>query len=248
MSGLMMGRNVIVTGGTRGIGKAIVFRLHAEGARVWFTFVKSDEIAEDMMQTLPEAHAIRIDGSDRAEIQALVERFQAEHGSLDVLVNNAGITSNMFFPMMSSDEWDRIIATNLSSVFNWTREVIRPMLIAKSGSIINIASVSGIFGVSGQAAYSASKGAILAFTRTVAAETASKGIRINGVVPGFIDTEMTSKIPRPLRQKYLERISMQRFGTPDEVASVVLFLASSMSSYITGQTIVVDGGLTSTFN
>ncbi len=248
MSALLEGKTVIVTGGTRGIGRAIVECLHREGAQVWFTYVRSDSIAAEMQQSLSGVRPFRIDGTDRSAIAACLEECQSACGVPDVLVNNAGVTSNMFFPMMNTEEWDRVLAANLTTVFNWTRETIRPMLIERKGSIINIASVSGVFGVSGQAAYSASKGAMLAFTRTIAAETASKGIRVNGIVPGFIDTEMTSKIPKPLRMKYLERISMQRFGKPDEVASVVLFLASDLSSYITGQTIVVDGGLTTTFS
>ena len=175
-----------------------------------------------------------------------MERVLADAGKIDVLVNNAGITADMFLMLMPADDWNRVIDTNLNGAFRWCKAVTRPMLGARRGVIINIASIAGLVGVMGQTNYAASKGALLAFTRALAAELGVKGIRVNSVVPGFIETDMSARVPRQIKQKNLEHIVLKRFGKPEEVASAVTFLASDAASYIMGQSIVVDGGLTAT--
>jgi len=237
-------KTCLVTGGTRGIGEAIVRRFSAEGAAVVFTYARNHDLADKLVSELENTSCLQCDGSQRDEIQALLARLKDSGRQVDVLVNNAGITANMYLPMTSDEDWNRVLQTNVTAVFNWTREVVRSMMMRRAGVIVNIASVSGLFGVPGQSAYGASKGALLAFTRAVAAETGEKGIRVNAVVPGFISTEMTAKIPRQYQRKYIDRIGMKRFGSVEEVAGAVSFLASDDASYITGQTLIVDGGLT----
>ncbi len=246
MSEKLKDKSAIVTGGSRGIGRAVVRAFHAAGAQVVFTYLKNDAAAERLVGELPGVVSIKCSGHDKTEVAEVISRMKQDYSRVDILVNNAGITSNVYFPMMQTEQWDSVMKTNVQAVYNWTWEAIRPMLANRSGSIINIASVSGIFGVPGQAAYGASKGAVLAFTRALAAECSAKNVRVNAVVPGFIQTDMTATIPRPIRRKYMDRIGMKRFGTPEEVARAVLFLASDDASYITGQTLVIDGGLTTT--
>jgi 3-oxoacyl-[acyl-carrier protein] reductase len=247
MGQILSNRTALVTGGTRGIGRSIVTSFLNEGATsIHFTYRKSDETAAQMEAEHEQLHGHKCTGHDRAEVDQILDAIRDRDGQLDILVNNAGITANTFFAMSTSDDWERIMQTNVTAVHNWCRAAIRPMLGARKGTIINIASVSGIFGVPGQSAYGASKGAILAFTRALAAETSAKGIRVNAVVPGFIETDMSATIPRSIKRKYLDRIALGRFGSAEEVASVTVFLASDLSSYITGQAILVDGGLTST--
>jgi 3-oxoacyl-[acyl-carrier protein] reductase len=234
---------VVVTGGSRGIGRAIVERFAAQGAKVFFTYHRSDDLARQVAAACG-AEAIKCSQTDAAGIDAAVGRIVAAAGKIDVLVNNAGITSDQFLMLMPAADWDKVLDTNLNGAFRWCKAVSRPMLAAKRGVIIIIASISGLIGVMGQTNYAASKGALLAFSRALAAELGPKGIRVNAVVPGFIETDMTARVPRPVRQHNLERIVLKRFGLPGEVASVVAFLASTDAAYIQGQTIVVDGGLT----
>jgi 3-oxoacyl-[acyl-carrier protein] reductase len=238
-------RTVLITGGSRGIGRAVVERFARDGARVFFTYHQSDEQAAQVAAATG-AEAIKCSQTDPATVEQTVERIVQTTGSLDVLVNNAGITSDQFLMLMPAEEWDRVIDTNLNGAFRWCKAAVRPMLLARRGVIINIASVSGLVGVMGQTNYAASKGGLIAFGRALAAELGAKGIRTNTIVPGFIDTDMTSKIPRQIRQQSQARIVMKRFGRPEEVAGVAAFLASDDASYIVGQTIVVDGGLTAT--
>lgn len=237
------GQVVVVTGGSRGIGRAIVEHFAARGAHVYFTYQQSDDLAAQL-SAATGAQALKCSQTDAAAIDAAVTRIHSETKRLDVLVNNAGITSDQFLMLMPEADWTKVLDTNLNGAFRWSKAASRPMLGVKRGVIINIASVSGIMGIMGQTNYSASKGALLAFSRSLAAELGSKGIRVNAVVPGFIETDMTAKVPKPIRQKNLERIVMKRFGTPAEVAAVVGFLASEAASYIQGQTVIVDGGLT----
>ncbi len=239
------GQTILVTGGSRGIGRAIVERFAREGGRVFFTYHQSAEQAAQVAAGCG-AQAIQCSQTDSAAVSRAVDQVLAGTGQIDILVNNAGITSDQFLMLMPEEDWSKVVDTNLNGAFRWCKAVSRPMLKARRGVIINIASVSGLVGVMGQTNYAASKGALLAFGRALAAELGPRGIRVNTVVPGFIETDMTAKVPRQIRQQSLERITLKRFGKPEEVAAVVSFLASSSASYILGQTIIVDGGLTAT--
>ncbi|NOZ87814.1 MAG: SDR family oxidoreductase [Deltaproteobacteria bacterium] len=245
--GVLEGKNAIITGGSRGIGKAVVQLFYNHGANVLFTYSTDDKKAAEVKEALPGVKAVKCNGLDRQEVENLVQEITGEDVQKGpaILVNNAGKTQNSFFAMATEREWDNIIENNLKSAYNWAKAVFRPMMAAENGCIVNVSSVSGLFGVPGQSAYGASKGAILSLTRVLAAEGIQKSIRVNAVVPGFIETRMTAAIPRPIKQKYLDRIPMKRLGKPEEVAETILFLCSDASSYITGQTIVIDGGLTS---
>ena len=236
---------VIVTGGSRGIGRAAVESFSQRGARVFFTYHHHEDAAT-AAAAATGATALKCSQADAAAIENAAGQVLAQAGRIDVLVNNAGIHSDQFLMMMPSDAWDQVLDTNLNGVFRWSKAVIRPMMEARAGAIVNVASVSGLIGLPGQANYAASKGAVIAFSRTLAAEVGPKGIRVNTVVPGFIDTDMTAAMPRQIKQQNLDRILLKRFGRAAEVAAVVVFLCSEESSYVVGQTIVVDGGLTST--
>jgi len=236
---------VIVTGGSRGIGEATVRRFAEDDARVYFTYHRHEEAAM-AVATDTGAQAIQCDQTDDQAIQTAVDRVVKEAGRVDVLVNNAGISSDQFLMMMTSEMWHKVIDTNLNGAYRWCKAVSRPMLNARSGCIVNVSSVSGLIGVPGQANYAASKGGLIALTRTLAAEFGVKGIRVNAVVPGFIETDMTARMPRAIKRSSTEAIVLQRFGKPDESAGVITFLASGDASYIAGQTIVVDGGLSAT--
>jgi 3-oxoacyl-[acyl-carrier protein] reductase len=235
----------LVTGGSRGIGKAVVEELRRRGATVYFTFHRHEDAAE---QTAQASGGIKMlcSQADTAAIDKAVESIVQKEGKIDILVNNAGITSDQYLMMMPAEEWNRVMDTNLNGAFRFAKAVVRPMMNAKRGVIVNIASVSGLVGIGGQTNYAASKGALLAFSRSLAAELGPRGIRVNAVVPGFIETDMTATMPRQMKQQNMARILAKRFGTPQEVAAVVAFLASDESSYIMGQSIVVDGGLTAT--
>jgi 3-oxoacyl-[acyl-carrier protein] reductase len=235
----------IVTGGSRGIGRAIVADFCAKGARVYFTYHKNEEAAAETAKSTG-ATAVHCDQTDLAAIEKVVDEIRAQAGSIDILVNNAGVTSDQFLMMMPPETWEKVIDTNLSGAYRWAKAVCRVMLMVQKGTIVNVASVSGLVGTAGQTNYAASKGGLLAFSRSLAAELGIKGIRVNAVVPGFIETDMTAVMPRQIKRQNLERILMKRFGSAEEVARVVSFLASDDASYIAGQAIVVDGGLTAT--
>ena len=235
---------VLVTGGSRGIGKAVVAAFAEQGARVYFTYHTREDAATAVAETYG-ATAMQCDQCDEEAIIAAVDTICKESHHIDILINNAGIKADQFMMMMPSTDWQRVMDTNVNGVFRWTKAAMRGMLMARKGTMINIASVSGLIGVAGQTNYSAAKGAIISLSRSVAAELGAKGIRVNTVVPGFIETDMSAAIPRDIRQNNLKRIPLKRFGTPEDVAATVLFLASEASAYILGQTIVVDGGLTS---
>jgi 3-oxoacyl-[acyl-carrier protein] reductase len=234
---------VVVTGGSRGIGRAIVERFAAQGARVFFTYHQREDQAREVAAACG-AEKIHCSQTDAAAIDAAVAQIVAAAGKIDVLVNNAGITRDNWLMLMPAEDWNQVIETNVSGVFRWCKAISRVMLGARQGVIINIASIAGLIGVAGQTNYCASKGALLAFSRALAAELGAKGIRVNTVLPGFIETDMTAKVPKPIRDQNLQRILLKRFGKPAEVAAAVTFLASAEAAYIMGQTIVVDGGLT----
>lgn len=238
-------RAVLVTGGSRGIGKAVVEQFASQGARVFFTYHSREDDANRVAQGCG-AKAVRCDQRDGDVIAATVDAICAEAGPIGVLVNNAGTTADQFAMLMPSEDWLKVMDTNINGAFRWSKAVMRSMMMARRGTIINVSSISGLVGVAGQTNYAASKGAIISFSRALAAELGPKGIRVNTVVPGFIETDMTARIPRDIKRRNLERIPVKRFGQPAEVAGVVLFLASDAASYIMGQTIVIDGGLTAT--
>lgn len=239
----MKDKIAIVTGGSRGIGAAIVKRFAAAGAKVYFTYANSESAAHGLASETG-ASAMRCPQGDPVAIAEAVDKIYSENGAIDVLVNNAGITRDGFMMTMPQSSWREVLDTNLDGAFAWTKCAAKKMYAKKSGSIIFVSSVSALVGVAGQANYAASKGALCALARACAAELGAKGIRANAICPGFIETDMTAKIPRDIAARQKERIVLKRFGRPEEVAEAVLFLASGASSYITGQTLTIDGGLT----
>ena len=235
----------IVTGGSRGIGKAIVEEFTKNKAKVYFTYHK-DDAAATQVQDSCGAVPVKCSQTDNDCIEQTIASVIQDNGKIDILVNNAGITSDNFLMMMSFEQWEKVINTNLHGAYRWAKAVSRPMLSAKNGIIVNISSIAGLVGTAGQTNYAASKGGLLAFTRSLAAEFGPKGIRVNAVVPGFIETDMTAVMSRQIKKESMEKILLKRFGKPEEIAQVVLFLSSDSASYIAGQAIVVDGGLSAT--
>lgn len=244
---LLENKVALITGATRGIGKGIAVKFAEQGANVAFTYASSEEKAIALEKEL-NAMGIKAKGykSDAANFKAaddLVTAVVAEFGTIDVLVNNAGITRDTLLMRMSEQQWDEVINANLKSVFNLTKAVQRPMLKAKKGSIINMSSVVGVKGNPGQANYAASKAGIIGFTKSVALELGSRNIRSNAIAPGFIETEMTGALDEKVVQGWRDAIPLKRGGTSEDVANLTLFLASDMSAYITGQCINVCGGM-----
>lgn len=242
------GTIALVTGGSAGIGRAVAIDLAAKGATVVINYNRSREGAEETLNVIREAGGkaaiVKADVSDPDEVDAMFAKIKKHFKKLDILVNNSGVTRDGYLMMMSREAFDTVIQTNLYGCYYCTQGAIRLMCAAKNGgAIVNISSTSGVVGQEGQANYSASKGAIVSFTKTVAKEYARHGIRANVVAPGFIDTRMTQANRKLLEEKYMQYIPMGRFGEPQEIANVVTFLASDLASYITGKTIVADGGL-----
>ncbi len=247
-------KRAIVTGGTRGIGRAIVRELAARSccgvlfSDVAFIYNSCDECADEIQKEVgsldTKIYAFRADASSFEEAQATVDEAIKDLGGVDILVNNAGITRDNLLLRMTEKEFDEVIRINLKSVFNYTKAVLKPMIQQRYGRIINIASVVGLIGNAGQANYAASKAGVIGFTKSTAREVASRGITVNAVAPGFIETDMTAKLNEKQREALLKNIPMQRLGTPEDVAKVVGFLASDEAAYITGQVIAVDGGMT----
>lgn len=235
----------IVSGGTRGIGKGIVYRFQQEGARVVFSYRSSDQAAKAIEQELGSENVIgmRSDASIMEDAQALVKLALEKFGSIDILVNNAGITRDNLMLRMTEEQWNDVIRINLNSVFNLTKSVLRQMLKQRGGSIINMGSVVGIFGNAGQANYAASKAGIIGFTKSIAKEVGSRGIRCNTITPGFIETEMTAELPEKVKEDYVKSIPLQCFGRTEDIAEACLFLGSDASRYVTGQVLSVCGGL-----
>ncbi|WP_426275010.1 3-oxoacyl-[acyl-carrier-protein] reductase [Chryseobacterium sp. S-02] len=243
---LLEGKVALITGATRGIGRGIAEMFAQQGAKVAFTYAGSVDKAKELEETLSSVTQIKgyqSDASDFDAAQTLVDQVMAEFGQIDILINNAGITRDNLLLRMSKEDWDTIIKVNLDSVFNLTKAVIKPMMKAKSGSIINMTSVVGISGNAGQSNYAASKAGVIGFTKSVALELGSRNIRCNAIAPGFIATEMTAALDEKATQKWNEAIPMKKLGKPADIANACVFLGSEMSSYITGQTLNVDGGL-----
>jgi 3-oxoacyl-[acyl-carrier protein] reductase len=241
-------RIVVVTGGSRGIGRAACLRFARDDASIIFLHYDPDDLkANETLGLLDkmgvEAKAEKLDVSSFEAVEEFFKEVVREFGRVDVLVNNAGITRDTFLVRMSVDQWDEVLTVNLKSVFNCTKAVVRSMIRERSGRIVNISSLVGQIGNSGQANYAASKAGILGFTKSVAKELAARGITVNAVAPGFIDTEMTEKLPDKAKEAFLTQIPMGRIGKPDEVAEAVYWLASQGATYITGQVIHVNGGL-----
>jgi 3-oxoacyl-[acyl-carrier protein] reductase len=244
---LLEGKTAIVTGASRGIGKAIALKFAQEGCNVAFTDLFEDE---NMKATEAELNALGIkakgyasDASKFDDTDRVVNEIAADFDRIDILVNNAGITKDTLLMRMTEDQWDAVINVNLKSVFNFTKAAQKIMLKQRSGSIINMSSVVGVSGNAGQANYSASKSGIIGFTKSIARELGSRGIRSNAIAPGFIITEMTAKIPEDARKAWEASIPLKRGGTPEEVAGVATFLASDLSSYVSGQVIQVCGAM-----
>ncbi|ALR32111.1 beta-ketoacyl-ACP reductase [Chryseobacterium sp. IHB B 17019] len=243
---LLEGKVALITGATRGIGKGIAEMYAQQGAKVAFTYAGSVDKAKELEATLSSVTQIKgyqSDASDYDAAQKLVEEVMAEFGQIDILINNAGITRDNLLLRMSKEDWDTIIKVNLDSVFNLTKAAIKPMMKAKSGSIINMTSVVGISGNAGQANYAASKAGVIGFTKSVALELGSRNIRCNAVAPGFIETEMTAALDDKKVQEWRDGIPLKRGGKPEDIANACVFLGSEMASYITGQTLNVDGGM-----
>lgn len=240
----LAGQTAIVTGGNRGIGSGIARQLAAAGARV-AVVSRNEEGARAAAATLPgQGHSgFACDISDGPAVDALIKRVEQEMASVDILVNNAGITEDNLLVRLSDDAWDRVLDTNLKGAFHTTRAVARGMMRRRTGRIINITSVVGVTGNRGQANYAASKAGLIGLTKAVAKELAARGVLCNAVAPGFIETEMTAGLSAEAREALLGQIALRRLGTPDDVAGVVRFLAGPAGAYITGQVIVVDGGM-----
>lgn len=244
---MLEGKVALVTGGTRGIGRAIVLKLASQGASIAFTGQRESEALRD---TESEVSALGVkckgyvsNASDFAITQELVSEVHGEFGKIDILVNNAGITRDTLLMRMSEEQWDAVINVNLKSTFNFTKAVVPIMARQRGGSIINISSIVGLNGNAGQSNYAASKAGIIGFTKSVAKEMGARNIRCNAVAPGFIATEMTDSLPQEVKDDYARRISLRRLGQGDDIANVVLFLASDLAGYVTGEVITVDGGM-----
>lgn len=245
--GLLEGKVVIVTGGSRGIGKSIVHKMVENGASVAFTYrsssAASDAIVEELTANGATIKAYQSDASSFESSAQLIKDVLTDFSKIDVVVNNAGITKDNLLLRMNEEQWDSVIDVNLKSVFNLTKNVIRPMLKARKGSIINISSVVGVNGNAGQANYAASKAGIIGFSKSVAKELGSRNIRSNVIAPGFIQTDMTDVLDDKVKDGLMASIPLKRLGQGDEIANAVLFLASDLSSYVTGQTLSVCGGM-----
>ena len=244
---LLEGKTALITGASRGIGKAIARRFALEGCDIAITNIADDE---EFKTTISEIEAMGVkakgyvsNAANFADSQRVANEVVKDFTRIDILINNAGITRDTLLMRMTEDQWDSVIAVNLKSVFNLTKAVLMTMVKQKSGSIINMSSVVGVSGNAGQSNYSASKAGIIGFTKSIAKEVGSRNIRCNSIAPGFILTEMTEKLPEEVKNEWANKIPLKRGGTPEDVANTALYLASDLSSYVTGQTIHVCGGM-----
>ena len=244
---LLEGKVALITGAARGIGKAIALRMAAEGADIAFTDLVIDEVGQETENEIAalgvKAKGYASNAADFAQTEAVVAQVKEEFGHIDILVNNAGITKDGLMLRMTEAQWDAVINVNLKSAFNFIHALVPIMMRQRCGSIINMASVVGVHGNAGQSNYAASKAGLIALAKSVAQEMGSRGIRANAIAPGFIDTAMTQALPEEVRKEWAQRIPLRRGGTVDDIANVAIFLASDMSSYVTGQVIQVDGGM-----
>ena len=244
---LLENKTAIITGATRGIGREIAIEFAKQGAHIAFTYSSSVEAAETLELELNNlginAKGYQSDAANFEAAQELAKEILKEFGSIEVLINNAGITKDNLLLRISEDDFDKVIDVNLKSVFNMTKAVIRPMMKQRSGSIINMSSIVGLKGNAGQSNYAASKSGIIGFSKSVALELGSRNVRSNVIAPGFIETEMTGRLDETIVQSWRDSIPLKRGGTPKDIANACVFLASDMSSYITGQTLSVDGGM-----
>jgi 3-oxoacyl-[acyl-carrier protein] reductase len=245
--GLLEGKVVLITGGSRGIGQALVMRMAAEGANVAFTYASSEEkaatVRSEALASGTKIEMYKSDAADYQQAEQLINDVVSAFGTIDVLVNNAGITRDTLMLRMSEEQWDQVIDTNLKSVFNLTKHVIKPMMRQRSGSIINMGSVVGVFGNAGQANYAASKAGIIGFSKSIAKELGSRNIRCNVIAPGFIETDMTHVLTDEQKKAYIDSIPLQRLGSGKDVSDAAVFLGSDLSTYVTGQVLSVCGGL-----
>ena len=244
---LLEGKTAIITGASRGIGKGIALTFAKQGANIAFTYLSSDEKAKTLEEEL-SAFGIKTKGfkSDASKFEAaqdLADQVMETFGSIDILINNAGITKDNLLMRMSEEDFDTVMEVNMKSIFNLTKAVLRPMLKQRSGSIINMSSVVGVKGNAGQANYSASKAGIIGFSKSTALELGSRNIRCNVIAPGFIETEMTAKLDENIVKGWTDSIPLKRGGTPEDIANATVFLASDMSAYISGQVLNVCGGM-----
>ncbi|MCF7927922.1 MAG: 3-oxoacyl-[acyl-carrier-protein] reductase [Spirochaetales bacterium] len=244
---LLEGKTAFVTGGARGIGKEIIMKFLSEGASIYFVDLNESEHIDDYRKAAePHGGSVifkKANVADEEEISGVTKEILDESGGIDVLVNNAGITRDGLVFRMSSKDWQDVLNINLTSAFYISKLVSHAMIRKKTGSIINVASIVGVIGNAGQTNYSASKAGLIGFTKSLAREVASRGVRVNAVAPGFIQTPMTDKLNDEQREKLMSQIPLGRLGQPEEVAKVILFLASDLSSYLTGQVIKIDGGM-----
>ncbi len=244
--GALDGKVAIVTGAARGIGAAIAVRLADEGADIALCDLQEDWLAETAEAVESRGRKVRrysVDVSSSAGVNEVVSSVVSDMGGVDILVNNAGITRDTLMMRMSDEDWDAVLNVNLKGTFLFTRAVARPMMKKRAGTVVNIASIIGLIGNAGQCNYAASKAGVIALTKSSAKEMASRNIRVNAVAPGFIQSKMTDALSEEIRDKMLENIPMKRFGTPDDVADVVAFLAGDRSGYMTGQVLTVSGGM-----
>jgi 3-oxoacyl-[acyl-carrier protein] reductase len=244
---LLEGKTAVVTGASRGIGRSIALKFASEGADVAFSDIRYDEQAESLEKEIAalgqKAKGYASDASSFEDSEKFINEVLKDFGKVDILVNNAGVTRDNLMLRMSEQDWDLVLTINLKSAFNLTKAVQRTMLKQRSGSIINMSSVVGVSGNAGQANYAASKAGMIGFTKSIAQEFGSRSIRCNAIAPGFIETEMTAKLPDDVRNDWINQIPLKRGGKPEDVADVATFLASELSSYVTGQVIQVCGGM-----
>lgn len=244
---MLKGKVALVTGGSRGIGEAIALELAKNGADIAINYRSNNEKAEKVLEGIKgfgvKAIAIKADISKEEDVKYLIKNVENQLGKIDILVNNAGITKDNLVMRMKEEDWQQVMDVNLKGTFLCTKSVSRPMMKARYGKIINITSVVGLIGNPGQGNYSASKAGVIGFTKSIAKELGSRGIRVNAIAPGFIDTEMTDVLSEEIKETMLNGIPLMKFGNPKDIANLVVFLASQRSDYITGQVINVDGGM-----